>query len=440
MASYVIYPGDGAQTDFAVPFPYLSQDHVKVYSGGVEVTPTWINTALIRVSPAVALGSVLLVQRDTVKTPLTVFENTNNLTAENLTLAETQALFIAEEAADRAEQSIIISEATGQYDFANRRATNVADPVDAQDAATKHWAETSMTSTLAQAISQAQAAAASAQSADEDAGYAAAERLTISGWKDTIYGWMNTISGWKDTINGWYTSVQGWYNSVNTWQAQVSADKGTVAADKATVAADKATVAADKATTSGYKDAAATSASNAATSASAAAASAASVDGPNLLTKSGNLAGLTDVPASRTNLGLGDVATKSVATVAEMRQGNSSVAVTVDQAWQAGQFVNAGVTGSGTLQVDCNGASRLCYTLTGNVTLSFTNPKNGQVVDIAFVQDATGGRTVSFASNIRFPDGVAPAQYTVANNYAFIFSAVYDGVNGNWLATGWKVA
>lgn len=440
MASYVIYPGDGEQTDFAVPFPYISKDHVKVYASGEEVEPEWLSTSTIRVEPAVEDGAVLLVQRVTTKTPLTVFENTNNLTAENLTLAETQALFIAEEAADRAEQSIIVSESTGQYDFGGRRATNVADPVDDQDAVTKKWATTSMSSQLAQAITQAQAATASALSASSSATAAASDRSTISGWKDTISGWKDTISGWKDTISGWKDTIQGWYNSVNSWQAQVSSDKSAVAADKATVAADKATVAADKATTAGYKNSAATSASEAAASALAAAASAASVDADNLLTKSGNLAGLDDAADARTNLGLGDAATRAVANHAEIRAGDNDHVLTVDQAWSASGFVDLGVSGSGNLNVDCSTGARFRVVLTGNVVVNLLNPKDGQVVDLVCVQDATGGRTVSWNSNIRFPDNVAPTVATGANGWAVIFSAVYNANYSQWLASGWKVS
>ncbi|MCP3400403.1 phage tail fiber protein [Bradyrhizobium sp. CCGB20] len=440
MASYVIYPGDGAQTDFAVPFPYLSTDHVKVYASGVAVTPAWLNSALIRVAPAVASGSVLLIARETVKTPMTVFENTNNLTAENLTLAETQALFIAEEASDRAEQSIIVSEATGQYDFGNRRATNVADPVNDQDAVTMKWATTANTSVLAQTIVQAQNAAASAAQADTDAGYAAAERLTISGWKDTI-------SGWKDTINGWYTAIQAWYNSVNTWQAQVSADKSTVATDKATVAADKATVAADKGSVAtdkgivaGYKSDAATSASNAATSAAAAAASAASVDGTNILTKSGNLSGLADSAAARVNLGLGNIATANGVVLADLRTNTGQGVITTDKAWSAAGWVALGNSGSGNLNIDCNLGSRFTATLTGNVTVNLLNPKDGQAVEIALVQDATGGRTVSWNSNIRFPNATAPVVATAANGWAVVFSGVYVSSYSQWQGSGWKVS
>ena len=436
MASYVIYPGDGTQTDFAVPFPYLSTDHVKVFTKGVEVAPTWLNSALIRV-PAVLADAVLLVQRITPKTPLTIFENTNNLTAENLTLAETQALFIAEEASDRAAQSIIIDDASGQYNFNGRRATNVASPVDAQDAVTRGWAETSMTSTLAQAIQQATNAAASAASADEDAGYAASERLTISGWKDTI-------SGWKDTISGWYTAISGWYTAINGWQAQVSADKATVAADKGTVAADKATVAADKAATSGYKDAASTSATNAHTSEVNAAASAAdaatlaaSLNPANILTKDGALAGITDLVAARNNIGLGAAATRGITDVTNIRKNNGNGVPSIDQIWAANDYVDLG-NKTGAFAIDGSTGVRFKATLTGNVTVSFVNLKGGQPIELVLVQDAAGGRTVSW-SGVYWPNGTAPAVTTAASSVAVVFSGAA------WTATtifglGWKLA
>lgn len=436
MASYVIYPGDGTQTDFAVPFPYLSKDHVKVYASGVEVAPTWINTALIRVAPAVPLNAVLLVQRVTVKTPLTVFENTNNLTAENLTLAETQALFIAEEASDRAEQSIIVDEATGQYDFNGRRAINVADPTSDQDAVTRKWATTAMSSTLAQAIQQATNAAASATQADTDAAYAAAERLTISGWKDTIFGWMNTISGWKDTINGWYTSVQGWYNSVNAWQAQVSADKGTVAADKGTVAADKATVAADKATTSGYKDAAATSATNAATSAAAAAASAGSVDGPNLLTKSGNLGGITDPAAARSNLGLGNASLREIANAASIRANAGNEALTTDQAWAAAAVIDLGDL-SGTVTIPLASGINFKFRAVGNVTITFANAKNGQAGMVSW--NNTGAFTASLGGNLYPMGGEVPTFNTAPGGWSGLSYAVGFDAGGAIAVSGGRL-
>jgi hypothetical protein len=439
MASYVFYPGDGAQVDWPVPFPYLSKDHVKVYADGVEVTPNWINSALIRVSPAVPTGKVLLVQRVTVKTPLTVFENTNNLTAENLTLAEMQALFIAEEASDRAEQSIIIDDHTGQYDFNGRRATNVADPVADQDAVTRKWAETAMSSQVAQAITQAGISTTNASQTTGDRAAVAVDRATIYEWLLTLSAWKDIVEGWKNTIEGWKNTIEGWKNQVSTWkdQASASASAAATSASAASTSASNALTSEGKARTSEQN--AKTSETNAAGSAAAAAASAASVDAANLLTKSGNLAGLTDKAAARSALALGAAATSDTATFQQIWAGGVTGLIAVNHAWEAAKFNSMGSTGSGTVQVDCSQGTRFHYLLTGNVTVFINNPKDGQTVDLIFVQDGVGGRTVSWNSNIRFPDGQAPAVFSGANSFGVIVSAVYNGVNQQWMAVGWKV-
>ncbi|WP_454650681.1 hypothetical protein [Bradyrhizobium liaoningense] len=141
----------------------------------------------------------------------------------------------------------------------------------------------------------------------------------------------------------------------------------------------------------------------------------------------------------RANLGLGDVATKNVATAAQIRQGNSSVALTADQAWAAAGWVDLGNSGGGTLQIDCNAGSRFRVALTGNVAVSFLNAKDGQSIDVVFVQDATGGRTLSWNSNIRFPNGIAPTVATAANGWALVFTGVYNSNYAQWLGAGWKV-
>ncbi|MEY9128343.1 hypothetical protein [Bradyrhizobium yuanmingense] len=142
----------------------------------------------------------------------------------------------------------------------------------------------------------------------------------------------------------------------------------------------------------------------------------------------------------RTNLGLGDVATKNVATAAQIRQGNSSVALTADQAWAAAGFVDLGNSGSGTLNIDCNSGVRFRVVLTGNVTVNFLNPKDGQNVDVTFVQDGSGGRTVSWNSNVRFPNGTTPTVATAAGGWALIFTGVYNSNYGQWLGAGWKLS
>jgi hypothetical protein len=142
---------------------------------------------------------------------------------------------------------------------------------------------------------------------------------------------------------------------------------------------------------------------------------------------------------AQTNLGLGSVAVKNIATAAEIKNNTNAGAVTVDNAWTAAAYVDLGNSGSGNLNVDCSLGSRFRVILTGNVTVNFINPKDGQVVDIVFLQDASGGRTISWNGNVRFPNGIAPLLATNANGWACVVSGVYCPGYGQWLAAGWKV-
>lgn len=157
--------------------------------------------------------------------------------------------------------------------------------------------------------------------------------------------------------------------------ASAAATSETNAAGSASAAASSASAAASSAS------AAATSETNAAASASAAAASAASIDPATLLTKAGNLSGIVDPAAARSNIG--------------------AAALSVAQTFGAGQRGNtqtASITGSTTL--DFATYQNFVLTLTGNVTLD--NPTTevvGQSGFIVFVQDGTGGRTVSLGSD-----------------------------------------
>jgi hypothetical protein len=141
----------------------------------------------------------------------------------------------------------------------------------------------------------------------------------------------------------------------------------------------------------------------------------------------------------RINLGLGTISTKNIATPAEIRNNTNAGAVTVDGAWAAAGWVDVGNSGSGNINIDCSLGSRFKVTLTGNVTVNFINQKDGQTVDIQFVQDATGGRTLSWNANTRFPNNVVPTVFTTANNFALIFTGVYSANNTSWLAAAWKV-
>lgn len=441
MASYVFYPGNGSQTDWAVPFPYLSADHVKVYSGGVAQPFTWINSALLRVTPAVPAGTVLLVKRETQKTPMTVFENTNNLTAENLTLAETQALFIAEEASDRANMSIALDEATGHFDFSARRATNAANPVNAQDLVTKQWAETAQTAQLAQAIAAKDAAINAratteaardvaiekAQSAADDADFAHESIATVTGIASTVAADRATVASDKAVIAAYRNDTAADRVATAADRVATGQDRVAVAADKATVAADKATVAADKADVNTAKVAA-----QAAQAAAEAArdqakqivgtpaasgvtfAPASSITSTNVqdaivealadatetantkLAKNQNLADVLDKAAARSNLGLGSAATLSAGNTA----GN------VVQLDAAGRLPN--VDGS---------------QLTGiqGIPVGTTILVNGGTAPPGFLKE--NGAVLSRAAY--------PALWAYAQTYCRVVSEA-DWANGNW--------
>lgn len=156
------------------------------------------------------------------------------------------------------------------------------------------------------------------------------------------------------------------------------------------------------------------------------------------LDKSDNLASLTDKAASRTSLGLGTVAVKNTATTGEIRNNTNAGVVTVDKAWEAAGFVDVGNSGSGNLNIDCSIGSRFRVQLTGNVVVNFLNPKDGQSVDVLFTQDGSGGRTLSWNSNIRFPNGVVPTVATAANGWALVYTGVYSAIFSQWLGAGWK--
>lgn len=138
----------------------------------------------------------------------------------------------------------------------------------------------------------------------------------------------------------------------------------------------------------------------------------------------------------RTNLGLGSIATKNVATTAELSNNTNAGAITVDAAWAAAGFTDLGVR-SGSVVLDLSTGSRFLIRLGGNVTVSVTNAKNGQVLDIACLQDAAGGRTVSWSGFV-FPNGTVPTVFTAANNWALMYSGVWNPFAG-MVGNGWKV-
>jgi hypothetical protein len=79
-------------------------------------------------------------------------------------------------------------------------------------------------------------------------------------------------------------------------------------------------------------------------------------------------------------------------------------------------------------------------TLTGNPAINApTSPADGQKITLEVVQDATGGRTVTWGTGIQFGAAGAPTLSTAAGKrdvLGFLYSAAAGSGAGAWLCTG----
>ena len=90
---------------------------------------------------------------------------------------------------------------------------------------------------------------------------------------------------------------------------------------------------------------------------------------------------------------------------------------------------------SGTAKtIDWNDGNKQKLTLTGNCTLTFTAPTISGVTSPVFglqlrvIQDATGSRTITWPSTVKWPQAQAPTLSTAANAIDIIY-LYFDGTN-----------
>lgn len=167
--SYAHSSGDGSNRLFDVPCEYLSKSHVTVRVDGVLVPFSWIDTYRLQTTTAPPAGSVVEVRRVTPRVDrLVTFTDGSTLVQSDLNTSTLQSFFLAQEAFDQGAASMAVTE-DGQFSALNRRITSLANPVNAQDAVTKLWAETAMSSQLVQAMQKALDAAASAAQSEVSA-------------------------------------------------------------------------------------------------------------------------------------------------------------------------------------------------------------------------------------------------------------------------------
>lgn len=137
MYSAATYTGNGIQTDFAVPFPYIAPAHVEVSVAALSVAFTWVNSGTVRITPAPPNGSTVIVRRNSNRVARLV-DFTDGAIMDEATLDRdsNQLMYLVQESFDQ-----VTTQSYFQTDANGARVTNVADPLVDSDAATKGWVQ-----------------------------------------------------------------------------------------------------------------------------------------------------------------------------------------------------------------------------------------------------------------------------------------------------------
>jgi hypothetical protein len=142
------YTATASQTEFLFNFPYLEDEHVKVFVNGVEKTLTTDYTIqsspakkVILTTPATG-GEVVRVRR--ISAPavdLVDFVNGSVLTESELDRAYLHNRYLAEESSEQNDVSMRLTAGASGWDGLNKKILNIVDPVAEQDVATKNYVD-----------------------------------------------------------------------------------------------------------------------------------------------------------------------------------------------------------------------------------------------------------------------------------------------------------
>ena len=226
---------DGTLTLLDLSINYLDRAEIKVYANEVlSTTWAWVGTTdkQIKFTPAVANGVVIQVKRTTdASKPRHEFGGGAAFTAQSLDESLRQILHMSQEGLE-------IPGFAANMKMNGFRITHVADPVAAQDAATKAWVEAATATSVADAAASAASAAASYDSFDDR--YLGPKEVAPTLDNDgaalltgALY-WDTTIPGMRGyTGNAWVTLPAATAGAVaNTPAGSISATTVQAAIDE----------------------------------------------------------------------------------------------------------------------------------------------------------------------------------------------------------------
>jgi ribosomal protein L29 len=145
--SFVRYTGDGNTTSYSIPFSYRSTADLTITLAGVASTAFTLNAAgtTLTFNSAPANGTAIEIRRRTSQgSKLVDYASGSVLTENDLDTDSEQAFFMSQEAIDDAGDVIKIDNTNFQWDTQNKRLTNVADPVNNNDAVNKQFLGTNL--------------------------------------------------------------------------------------------------------------------------------------------------------------------------------------------------------------------------------------------------------------------------------------------------------
>ena len=247
LATSITYIADGSQTNFSVPFDYLRPSFVHVAVDDAEVSEGFtISNRMVMFDSAPAKDAAVHIYRSTPTTRLVSWADASILKAIDMTIAEMQQLHILEETNDWTKtNSIVLNDEGNAWQGRNYRISNVNDPVDAQDVATKHYIDneedsfsTTMTALKNQAEYQANIASTNAKQAKDFATNAKTYMENAQGYMDNAKEYSENVNVFVPVVSS--SGVLSWSNkaglenpaSVNIKGAK--GDKGDTGATGAT--------------------------------------------------------------------------------------------------------------------------------------------------------------------------------------------------------------